>query len=204
MSPTRKRRAAAGTGYLDGQLLLAMPGMADPRFARAVIYLCAHSRDGAMGIVINKRARKITFPDLLRQLDLAPEGDRAPASSRVNAMRVMKGGPVGAQNGFVLHSADYNSADNTLAVDDDVSLTATVEVLKAIVEGEGPSRAILALGYAGWEAGQLESEIQANGWLTCPADPDLVFDEDIDGKYARALGKLGIDPAMLVGEAGHG
>ncbi len=204
MSPQRKGRASAGDKFLEGQLLLAMPGMPDPRFARAVIYMCAHSDEGAMGIIVNKRARKTSFPDLLRQLDIAPGETRPRPDERVAAVRVLNGGPVDVQRGFVLHSADYHSSDNTLAVDDEVSLTATVDILKAIVNGDGPSRAIVALGYAGWQAGQLEDEIQNNGWLTCPADADIVFDDNFETKYVRALGKLGVDPAMLVSDAGHG
>ncbi len=190
--------------FLDGQLLVAMPGMPDPRFARAVIYLCAHSADGAMGIIVNKRARKITFRDLIVQLKLVESDSSIRLPRSAGKVQVLKGGPVDAQRGFVLHSPDYHVDDATLAVDDGVSLTATVDVLRAIVEGSGPDRAILALGYAGWSPGQLETEIQNNGWLTCPADADLLFDEDLDGKYSRALGKLGIDPAMLVSDAGHG
>ena len=196
--------ASGESGYLDGQLLVAMPGMADQRFARAVIYLCAHSDDGAMGIIVNKRARKITFQELLAQLKLADTQAPIRAGSGAEDIRVLNGGPVDTQRGFVLHSPDYHSDNATLAVDDDVSLTATVDVLRAIARGEGPARAILALGYAGWSPGQLESEIQNNGWLTCPADADILFDSDLEGKYARALGKLGVDPAMLVSDAGHG
>jgi putative transcriptional regulator len=190
--------------FLDGQMLVAMPGMPDPRFARSVIYICAHSADGAMGIIVNKRARKITFRDLIEQLKLV-EGEGAirlpPGAGK---LQILKGGPVDTQRGFVLHSPDYHSDDATLAVDDDVSLTATIDVLRAIVEGGGPDRAVLALGYAGWSPGQLETEIQNNGWLTCPADPDILFDDNLDAKYTRALAKLGIDPAMLVSDAGHG
>ena len=196
--------ASGESGYLDGQLLVAMPGMADQRFARAVIYLCAQSDDGAMGIIVNKRARKITFQELLAQLKLADTQAPIRAGSGAEGIRVLNGGPVDTQRGFVLHSPDYHSDNATLAVDDDVSLTATVDVLRAIARGEGPARAILALGYAGWSPGQLESEIQNNGWLTCPADADILFDSDLEGKYARALGKLGVDPAMLVSDAGHG
>ncbi len=196
--------ASSGGPFLDGQLLVAMPGMPDQRFARAVIYVCAHSGDGAMGIMINKRARKVTLPELLSQLDLVEAGSSGKLPGRIAAMRVLNGGPVDTQRGFVLHSPDYHSETATLAVDDEVSLTATVDILKAIVEGGGPHQAILALGYAGWQPGQLESEIQNNGWLTCPADSGLLFDDDLNGKYVRALGKLGIDPAMLVSDAGHG
>ena len=195
--------ASGESGYLDGQLLVAMPGMADQRFARAVIYLCAHSDDGAMGIIVNKRARKITFQELLAQLKLADTQAPIRAGSGAEGIRVLNGGPVDTQRGFVLHSPDYHSDNATLAVDDDVSLTATVDVLKAIAEGRGPRQCLLALGYAGWSAGQLETEIQQNGWLSCPADQGLLFDDEFETKYTRALRKLGIDVAALSGQAGH-
>ena len=204
MTATGAKARTTDNLYLDGQLLVAMPGMADARFARSVIYLCAHSGDGAMGIVVNKRARKITFKELLAQLNLIDAGAPINLPRSAGQVQVLKGGPVDAQRGFVLHSPDYHADQATLAVDADVSLTATIDILRAIVDGNGPERAILALGYAGWSPGQLEGEIQNNGWLTCPADADLLFDTDLDGKYARALGKLGVDPAMLASEAGHG
>ncbi|MFZ1109202.1 MAG: YqgE/AlgH family protein [Rhodomicrobium sp.] len=189
-------------GYLDGQLLIAMPTMTDPRFHRAVIYICAHSAEGAMGLVINRRAPHITLPRLLEQLEITTSGSR-PLSIRAGAMAVHVGGPVETSRGFVLHSSDYFAADSTLPINEGVCLTATIDILKAIVKGSGPDKAILALGYAGWAAGQLEREIQTNGWLNCPADPDIVFDGDIDSKYSRALDSLGIDPSHLVGAAGR-
>lgn len=191
------------TGYLDGQLLLAMPTMGDPRFNRAVIYMCAHSAEGAMGIVVNQRASNITFPKLLEQLDILPKPPRGSIAVPLDKMAVHTGGPVEQGRGFVLHSADYYAADSTLPIDDSVSLTATIDILRAIASGSGPMRALLALGYAGWRAGQLEDEIHANGWLTCPADPDIVFDDNLEGKYERALAKLGVHPSFLVAEAGH-
>jgi putative transcriptional regulator len=189
--------------FLDGQMLVAMPGMADSRFARAVVYLCAHSQDGAMGIVVNQPASKVSFPELLVQLEvIAPEESiRLPA--RAGAVRVLKGGPVETGRGFVLHSADYFVDNSTLPIDDGVSLTATVDILRAIAKGSGPNRAVLALGYAGWAAGQLETEIQHNGWLNCPADPDLVFDTPVELKYERALRRIGIDPGYLSAASGH-
>lgn len=197
---TRKERSGPGW-FLDGQLLIAMPGMQDERFERAVIYLCAHSADGAMGIRINQRAQRLTFAEVVERLDLLPEGRGLPAAAR--AIVVHSGGPVETGRGFVLHSADYKSESSTLLVDDEVCLTATVEILKAIVEGAGPKRALLALGYAGWGPGQLENEIQQNGWLHCPATPDILFDPEVDAKYERALSRIGIDPAMLSDSAGH-
>ncbi len=190
-------------GYLDGQLLIAMPLMSDKRFARSVIYLCAHSEDGAMGLIINQRASHISFPDLLKRLNILPAEDEDSLSNEIRTMEIHVGGPVESGRGFVLHSSDYFATGSTLPIEDGVCLTATIDILKAIVTGEGPNRAMLALGYAGWSPGQLESEIQSNGWLNCPADIDLIFDHDIEDKYTRALAKIGIDPSHLVGDAGH-
>lgn len=190
-------------GYLDGQLLVAMPGMVDERFSRTVIYVCAHSAEGAMGIVINKPAADLSLPDLLVQLDVIPEDDAIRLPDRVERMQVLLGGPVETSRGFVLHSPDFFLDQSTLPIDDDVCLTATIDILRAIARGTGPRNAVLALGYAGWGAGQLETEIQQNGWLNCPADPDLVFGASVDQKYDRALRHIGIEPAMLSSTAGH-
>lgn len=195
--------SGGASGYLDGQFLLAMPGMADSRFTRSVVYICAHSPDGAMGIVINQPARKITFPDLLLQLDLVEPDELIRLPTPAENLPVLKGGPVETGRGFVLHTADFFIDNSTLSIDESVSLTATVDILRAIAKGDGPRKAMLALGYAGWSPGQLEEEIQQNGWLNVPADPGLLFDGDLEGKYGRALRLLGIDPAMLSGEAGH-
>ena len=200
MRTTRKRKNHDDS-YLDGQLLVAMPIMTDKRFARSVIYMCAHSAEGAMGLIINQRAPHINFRELLDQLSI--DGGNGEDKSDLAEIDVHVGGPVETGRGFVLHSADYYVADSTLPIDDGVSLTATIDILKAIAGGKGPGRAILALGYAGWRPGQLESEIQANGWLHCPADLDLLFDRDLDQKYERAMSKIGIDPSHLVSEAGH-
>jgi len=190
-------------GYLDGQFLVAMPGMLDERFARSVIYLCAHSEEGAMGIVVNQAVPQIRFSDLLVQLDIIPEGPEIRLPRAASRMIVQRGGPVETGRGFVLHSADYFADNSTLPIDENICLTATLDVLKAIASGSGPESAILALGYAGWGAGQLEEEIQANGWLSLKGDANLIFDTDLEGKYARALALIGVDPAMLSGEAGH-
>jgi putative transcriptional regulator len=198
----KPRQRDPNSGYLDGQLLIAMPLMTDRRFARSVIYMCAHSAEGAMGLIINQRAAHISFAELLGQLSIAGAGQDALEAAVVD-MDVHVGGPVETGRGFVLHSADYFADDATLPINDGVCLTATVDILRAIVLGKGPDRAILALGYAGWRAGQLESEIAANGWLHCAADLDLLFDRDLEQKYPRALSKLGIDPSHLVSEAGH-
>jgi putative transcriptional regulator len=197
MQKTSKKR------YLDGNLLVAMPTMTDPRFERGVIYLCAHSGEGAMGIIVNQRAANITFPELLTQLNVIPESESIRLPRAVQDKRVHLGGPVETSRGFVLHSSDYFAENNTLPIDDFISLTATLEILKAIALDAGPQNSLLALGYAGWAAGQLENEIQDNGWLTCPADPEIVFETDMDRKYERAMEKIGIDPAQLASEAGH-
>jgi len=191
------------SGFLDGQFLIAMPGMEDSRFARAVVYVCAHSDEGAMGILINQPAPQITFRELLVQLDVIPEGDEIRLPEPVDRMPVHHGGPVETTRGFVLHSADYFIDNSTLSIDQSICLTATLEILKAIAAGGGPENAMLALGYAGWAPGQLENEIQANGWLFCPAAPDLIFDHDFSRKYERALAILGVDPARLASDAGH-
>ncbi len=180
---------------LAGQLLVAMPGMMDPRFARTVIYMCAHGPEGAMGLVINRVLDSLTFPDLLDQLGLDfLDGE--------DFLDVHFGGPVESGRGFVLHSADYLQ-DSSLMVDDHVALTATVDILREIAGGGGPRNCILALGYAGWGPGQLDSEIKANGWLHCPPDDELLFGEETDAKWQQAMEKIGIDPRMLTDDAGH-
>jgi len=180
-----------------------MPVMGDPRFERSVIYLCAHSADGAMGIIVNHPAGSIVFSELLLQLGIIEKGRPIKLPEIAESMKVLRGGPVDTGRGFVLHSSDFFIENATLRIDASVSLTATIDILRAIVEGNGPRRAILALGYAGWAPGQLETEIQSNGWLHCDADQDLIFGDGIEDKYARALHKIGIDPAMLSSEAGH-
>ena len=195
--------SAAGPGYLDGRLLIAMPVMGDPRFERSVIYLCAQSSEGAMGIMVNRPAGSIDFPELLVQLNIINKADQIKLPENAETMQVLRGGPVDTGRGFVLHSSDFYLDNATLPIDDKICLTATVDILKAIASGKGPKHAILALGYAGWGPGQLENEIQGNGWLHCDADPDLVFGDDVEEKYARALRKIGIDPGMLSGAAGH-
>ena len=190
-------------GYLDGQLLIAMPVMNDPRFERSVIYMCAHSSEGAMGIIVNRPAGSIDFPGLLVQLDIITTAEQITLPENAEMMKVMKGGPVDTGRGFVLHSSDFFIEDATLNIDEGICLTATVDILRAIAKGSGPKHAILALGYAGWAPGQLENEIQHNGWLHCDADPELIFGGDVDEKYASALRKIGINVGMLSNEAGH-
>ncbi|MHC8510186.1 MAG: YqgE/AlgH family protein [Rhodospirillales bacterium] len=176
-------------------MLVAMPGMQDKRFHESVIYLCAHSDGGAMGLVVNRTLESLTFPDLLEQLNIAP-------SASCEQINVYFGGPVESGRGFVLHSPDYVQ-DSTMVVDGEVALTATVDILRAIADGAGPRQHILALGYAGWGPGQLDEEIRANGWLTVEADDELVFGGDLNGKWMRAMAKIGVDPRMLSDEAGH-
>jgi putative transcriptional regulator len=190
-------------GYLDGQMLIAMPAMGDERFSRSLIYVCAHSSEGAMGIIVNHPAANINFSDLLVKLNVIPSADVIQLPRRADVVKVMRGGPVETERGFVLHSADFFIENSTLPIDDGICLTATIDILKAIARGDGPVSAILALGYAGWAPGQLENEIQGNGWLHCSADPELIFGTDIGGKYGRALKKIGIDLGMLSSEAGH-
>src|SRR5688572_29773684 len=207
MKPTStfnpKKGGGPKRGYLDGQMLIAMPTMRDERFVRSLIYVCAHSSEGAMGIVVNQPAENIKFPDLLVQLDVIPAKEVIQLPPTAGTVKVLKGGPVETGRGFMLHSADFFIEHSTLPIDNGICLTATLDILKAIAKGQGPTSAVLALGYAGWAPGQLENEIQANGWLNCDADPDLIFGRDAESKYALALQKIGIDPAKLSTEAVH-
>jgi putative transcriptional regulator len=196
-------KGAPQRGYLDGQMLIAMPTMRDERFARTLIYVCAHSSEGAMGIVVNQPAANVNFADLLVQLEVIKDSDLIQLPRRAGSVQVLKGGPVEPGRGFVLHSSDFFIENSTLPIDDGICLTATIDILKAIARGDGPASAILALGYAGWAPGQLENEITGNGWLHCAADPELIFGTDIGGKYAKAMKKIGIDLGMLSSEAGH-
>ncbi|MDA0702345.1 MAG: YqgE/AlgH family protein [Proteobacteria bacterium] len=183
------------TGYLTGQLLVAMPAMSDPRFERSVIYMCAHTEDGAMGLVINRELESISFPDLLEQIGIE-------ATPPKDAIRILFGGPVEQSRGFVLHSTDYK-LDDTLEVHGGIALTASVDILRAIAEGHGPAQSLLVLGYAGWGPGQLEGEIQQNGWLHAPADTDLVFGIALEARWDASLARIGISPSALSGQAGH-
>ena len=182
---------------LTGQLLVEMPQLSDPFFARSVVYLCAHSEDdGAMGLIVNKTIESLTLDQLYAQLSIEPVMHDEPPRP------VHFGGPVATGQGFVLHSADYRE-EGTLAIGDEFALTATVDILRAAGKGEGPRQRLLALGYAGWGPGQLDAEIQANGWLLVAADTHIVFDAEIDSKWQRALAKLGVSPEMLSGETGR-
>ena len=190
-------RSMENTGMnLCGQMLIAMPDMGDGRFARSVVYICAHSEDGAMGLIVNKPAPDIRFKNLLEQLGLETKGN-------VRDIRVHIGGPVEHGKGFVLHSADYRSKTGTIDVDGHVYMTATMDVLEEIAKGEGPDSSMLALGYAGWGPGQLESEISQNAWLTCAPKDDIIFGRANEHKWTAALRVLGIDPILLSATAGR-
>lgn len=182
-------------GFLTGQLLIAMPAMGDPRFSQSVVYLCAHTAEGAMGLVLNRPIVKPSFDELLKQLEVAP----VPPARRI---KLCAGGPVDNARGFVLHTSDW-IGEGSLRVNEEVALTASLDVLKVIAEGGGPRECILALGYAGWGPGQLDEEIQHNSWLSVSADEALVFDHDHDTKWRRAFAKLKIDPLLLSEAAGH-
>jgi putative transcriptional regulator len=195
--------AGLDVASLEGQMLIAMPALREGPFARAVVYICAHREDWAMGIIVNQQAEATNFPELLVQLDIVKPAEAIVLPPQAGEVRVLRGGPVERGRGFVLHSGDYFVNNSTVSIGDGICLTATLDILRAIAIGKGPKKAVLALGYAGWSSGQLESEILANGWLNCPADPGLVFDADYDSKYDRALAKIGVNAAMLSSEAGH-
>jgi putative transcriptional regulator len=180
---------------LAGMMLLAMPTMTDDRFARTVIYLCNHTSDGAMGLIVNQHAESVRFPTIIEQLGIE-------SSISLDDKPVHIGGPVESSRGFVLHSPDY-VRDSTRVIDENFALTATVDILRAMATGRGPRQSVFALGYAGWAPGQLDAEIQQNGWLIAKADADLVFGTDNGTKWDRALRNLGIDPALLSTFAGH-
>lgn len=201
MELLRRKRGAAASGYLNDQFLVAMPGMKDDRFARSVIYMCAHSEEGAMGLIINQ-TQDLRFPDLLVQLGVIDEQAAIKLPMPTRDFIVRHGGPVDRSRGFVLHSDDYR-VDSSMPVSQEICLTATIDILRAISTGRGPRQALMALGYAGWGAGQLETEIAENGWLTLPASAELLFDTDIDRKYDRVLAALGINLAHFSQVAGH-
>lgn len=202
MDMLRKKHRRRTPGSLEGHFLLAMPGMRDERFRRSVIYVCAHSDEGAMGFIINQ-VQPLGFSDILVQLGILTEEDAIDLAPETRDIIVRNGGPVDKSRGFVLHSEDY-FVESSHTVAPDICITATVDILRAISRGRGPRSSLMALGYSGWGAGQLESEIAANGWLTAPVDdPDLLFDADVDRKYDRVMAAMGIDLARLSGVAGH-
>ena len=189
-------RTIEGPNFLEGKLLLALPGMSDPRFEKSVIFMCAHSSDGAMGLIINKPVDGLGFQQMAGRLDLR-------VTANTPDFPVLFGGPVETGRGFVLHSADYHNDPSTLKVSSEVSLTATLDILRAIAEGRGPRNALFALGYAGWGAGQIENEIRFNGWIHCDADKMILFETAMEAKWNVALGKLGIDISVLSSNAGR-
>ena len=196
MASSRDHRVNEGESFLEGKLLIAMPGMADERFAQTVIYICAHSAKGAMGIVINKPIPGLSFTDLMKQLQIETR-------TTTGDCPILYGGPVETGRGFVLHSGDYEGSDSTLPVSEDISLTATLDILRAMAEGRGPKQALFALGYAGWAPGQVETEFQSNGWLHCTADPSIVFGTETGAKWSTALSRLGVGPSGLVANTGR-
>lgn len=181
---------------LTGKLLIAMPGMGDPRFEHSVVFLCSHNAEGAMGLIVNKPVQGVNLSDLLKQLNIT---SNMPAKDR----QVHFGGPVEGTRGFVLHTPDYTSELHSMVVSDDFSMTATLDILEDMANGSGPSKALMMLGYAGWGAGQLESEIVENGWLTCDAEAGLVYDMHDSEKWGAALRSLGVDPLTLSASAGR-
>lgn len=180
---------------LTGRVLIAMPGMADSRFDRSVIFVCAHSSEGAMGLVVNKMADDLKLSELLEQLDIDETRD-------ARQMRIHFGGPVETGRGFVLHDAGYSSSISTLEVNESFSMTATLDILEDMASGNGPRNALVALGYAGWGPGQLESEIVHNGWLMGEASAKLIFGTSNPAKWSAALASLGIDPLALSADFG--
>ena len=193
--PSTPAASLEGSPYLTGQFLIAMPTMGDPRFEKTVIYICHHAPEGAMGLIVNKPMQDLKFPDVLQQLNIS-------ASAPCDAIIVHRGGPVAPAQGFVLHSTDF-VRKGSLIVNDTVALSATTDILKAMAAGFGPKRSLMALGYSGWGKGQLDSEIKQNAWLNVPADDDLLFSPDNAGKWDRAMAKIGINPRLLSGVAGH-
>ncbi len=193
---THLRDMTALDSTLVGKLLIAMPDMSDPRFAKSVVFMCAHSDEGGMGLIVNRPQPEVKFAKLLEQMEI-------PVSVGARDVRVHYGGPVDQQRGFVLHSNDYASDNGTLDVDDDYRMTATLQVLEDLARGEGPDVSMMALGYAGWGPGQLEYEIGQNGWLTCAPTDEILFGAENDSKWAAALKLLGVDPLLLSATAGR-
>ena len=189
---------------LRGQFLVAMPDMGDDRFHETVIYLVGHGDEGAMGLVVNQSVEDMRFADILEELKLGDHDELIHLPDDIKNRQVLRGGPVQKSRGFVLHSSDYFKVGNSYEVNEDICLTATLDILKAIAFKNSPSEALFALGYCGWSPGQLEQEIQGNGWLTVPFSRELLFALPIEARYDAALGRLGITRATLSAAAGHG
>jgi putative transcriptional regulator len=184
-------------GFLTGKLLIAMPSMSDPRFEKAVIFMCSHSTSqGALGLVVNKPIEGLPFRELMTKMEI-PVSDATPQTP------VMFGGPVGTDRGYVLHSNEHPIGTSTLAVTSEISLTPTIDILRAIAQGNGPREFLFALGYAGWGPGQIEDEIAANGWIHCDSDNAIVFRRDVASKWELALAKLGANISGLSSDIGH-
>ena len=196
MTKPKSTGSEPNESFLEGKLLIAMPGMPDPRFEKSVIFMCAHSAKGAMGIIINKPIEGLSFRELMTKFSIDVTSDSLDTP-------ILFGGPVNVSRGFVLHSSDYGSHDATLPITSGISLTATTEILEAISKGQGPSKSLLALGYAGWGEGQIEGEILANGWIHCEPDPALIFDTHYEAKWETAIGKLGAAISGLSADAGR-
>lgn len=198
--PTHAKKKKSDS--LEGSFLVAMPRMGDQRFENSIVFLCAHSEEGAMGFIVNQTLREPTLVDFWMKLGIVAEKDVPKLHETIADCSLHTGGPVEPGRGFVLHSPDY-SADTTLKINDAVSLTATLEILRDLAVGRGPEHHMVALGYSGWSAGQLEEEIAANGWLVCPADEQIIFGDDDAGKYMRVMKSMGIDPALISPDTGH-
>ncbi len=183
------------TGYLTNHLLIAMPALADQNFSRAVTYICEHNEDGALGLIIN-RPGDVTLEEILRQMNLRADDEK------IAAQRVYQGGPVSPERGFVLHG-DHSQWEATLRVSPDTGVTSSRDILEAIAEGRGPEHYLMALGYAGWSAGQLDEEMRENAWLSVPAQHEILFHTPVPQRWQAATRLLGIDPARLSGDAGH-
>jgi len=184
------------SGYLGGKLLIASPIIDDPRFERAVVFMCSHDEDQAMGLIVNRPLGDLRLPELLDQLDVPGAGGAADEL-------VLDGGPMDRDRGFVLHTTDAGCGPGSLIIADNTALTATREILDCLASETPPRRALMALGYSGWDAGQLEDEIAANAWLVADADEDLLYSGAYDTKWARALGLLGVTPEFLTAASGH-
>ncbi|MBX7147235.1 MAG: YqgE/AlgH family protein [Alphaproteobacteria bacterium] len=181
-------------GYLTGQLLIAMPQMQDPRFLKSVIYICVHNQEGAMGLVVNKLVGSIGFKDLLQELNI---------TSNINfSLPIYSGGPIEPNRGFVLHSTDYQET-NTISINNNLALTATINVLRSIADGQGPQKRLITLGYAGWGPGQLDQEIHENGWLNLETDENILFEVNYEKKWEHAIQKIGANVGHLSSEIGH-
>ncbi|MBV9044336.1 MAG: YqgE/AlgH family protein [Alphaproteobacteria bacterium] len=189
------QKPQTANGFLHGKLLIAMPGMTDSRFERSVIFMCSHNEQGALGLIVNKPLG-LPFRELMNQMNIT-------TTSSTSKRPVLFGGPVDTDRGYVLHGSERSNRASTLTITPDVFLTPTVDILRAIAEGRGPERWLMALGYAGWGPGQVESEIAANGWIHCDADIELVFGREMESKWARAFAKLGAGLSGLSWQTGR-